>query len=190
MRNFAALQAARTGTAQPRRETLINYMETLTKQDIYDFLEKRSVSYDATEHEAAYNMEEIATLPLSHVDAVAKNLFVCDDKKRNYYLITVMGNKKVNLNALRHAYGLRRLSLTTAVELADILGLTPGSVSPFGLLNDTERRVHFLIDASFFNPPSIIGVHPNDNTATVMLNTEDLVRLVREHGNTVTVINL
>lgn len=61
------------------------------------------------------------------------------------------------------------------------MGLTPGSVTPLGILNDNERKVHFYIDIEFVG--NKIGVHPNDNTATVWMQANDLMNLVREHGN-------
>ena len=64
-----------------------------------------------------------------------------------------------------------------------VLGLIPGAVSPLGILNDIERRVHVYLDREFAG--SKIGVHPNDNTATVLLKTEDLIRVLRENGHTV-----
>lgn len=68
--------------------------------------------------------------------------------------------------------------------------LLPGSVTPFGILNDSERRVQFFIDREFEAEPGIAGIHPNDNTATVWIRTEDLIKLVRGHGNPVHVVDL
>ena len=63
-------------------------------------------------------------------------------------------------------------------------------MTPLGLLNDTECRVAFFIDRDFWQEPGLIGVHPNDNTATVWLKADDLVALLREHGNAVQVVDL
>ena len=72
-----------------------------------------------------------------------------------------------------------------------ILKLIPGSVSPFGLLNDEECKVKFYLDKAFTtSPKKIIGIHPNDNTATVWLKTEDLIEIIKEHGNEVNVIKI
>ena len=68
----------------------------------------------------------------------------------------------------------------------DILGLIPGAVTPLGILNDTDRRVSLFLDRSFLDKPGLVGVHPNDNTATVWLKTEDLISIVKDHGNDVT----
>ena len=63
-------------------------------------------------------------------------------------------------------------------------------MTPFGLLNDSECRVHFYIDRDFWQGSGLIGVHPNDNTATVWLQAEDLVALLREHGTTLDIVEL
>ena len=72
----------------------------------------------------------------------------------------------------------------------EILGIKPGSVSPFGLFNDNELIVQFYIDKEFFIDSHIIGIHPNDNTATVWLKVEDLISIIKEHGNQVNIVEL
>ena len=71
-----------------------------------------------------------------------------------------------------------------------ILKLSPGSVSPFGLLNDQDLKATFYLDEDFTKDQSIIGVHPNDNTATLWLKVEDLISIIKEHGNIVNVVEL
>ena len=73
-------------------------------------------------------------------------------------------------------------------DLQSYLGLTPGAVTPFGLLNDTQHKVRFYLDADFSGQR--IGVHPNDNAATVWLKVSDLVNLLREHGSIVEIAEL
>lgn len=69
---------------------------------------------------------------------------------------------------------------------AHILGLIPGVVTPLGLLNDLEHKVTFWLDKSFLEGSGLIGVHPNDNTATVWLKTQDLLQLLEEDGTQIT----
>ena len=159
----------------------------MTKQETYDYLTVRGVEYEVTEHAAVYNMEELDAVRLPYPDRDAKNLFVRDDKKRNYYLITVKGNKKVDLKAFQQAFGTRKLSFASADDLTAIMGLIPGAVTPLGLLNDGERKVTLYLDEAFLG--GLIGIHPNDNTATVWMKAEDLIRLIREHGNTVNTVS-
>ncbi len=160
----------------------------MNKQEIYDYLDQKNISYEITEHQAVYNMHELSQIEIPHKEAEAKNLSIRDDKKRNYYLITVKGNKHVDLKQFRKKYNTRPLSFASEADLQNILSLSPGSVSPFGLLNDQKCLVQFYLDEDFMKSPSLIGVHPNDNTATILLHTDDLINLITEHGNPVTLI--
>jgi len=159
----------------------------MTKQETYNYLAARGVGYEITEHPAVYNMAEMAEIQLPYPEADAKNLFVRDDKKRHYYMITVQGDKRMDLKAFRKQHGLRNLSFASADDLMSILGLIPGAVTPLGLLNDQERKVELYLDAAL---SELIGVHPNDNTATVWMKTADLIRLIEEHGNMVRVVEI
>ena len=112
----------------------------MNKQEIYDYLDSLGIWYEVTEHKAVYNMAEVAEIELPYPEADAKNLFVRDDKKRNYYLITVKGSKRVNLKDFRKEHNIRPLNFANEHDLMDILGLIPGAVTPMGLLNDKECR--------------------------------------------------
>ena len=122
--------------------------------------------------------------------ADAKNLFVRDDKKRNYYLITVKGDKRVDLKEFRKNNNTRALSFASENDLMDIMNLIPGSVTPLGMLNDKEMKVKLFLDKEFIESSGKIGVHPNDNTATVWLKIEDLINIIKEHGNEVEIVEI
>ena len=162
----------------------------MDKQQTYDFLTASGVEYEVTEHEAVYNMEELDAVDLPYPGADAKNLFVRDDKKRNYYLITVKGDKRVDLKEFRKTHETRPLRFASEDDLMAIMKLISGAVTPLGLLNDDERKVQFYIDEDFMAGSGRIGVHPNDNTATVWLQASDLIKLIEEHGNAVHVITV
>ena len=155
----------------------------MNKQEIYDLLIQKNIPHEITEHEGVYNMAEVAMIELPHPEAEAKNLFIRDDKKQNFYLITVKGDKRVDLKQFRKDHSTRALHFVSAELLMEILGLIPGAVTPMGLLNDSECKVHWFLDKAFLDEPGLIGVHPNDNSATVWLNVEDLADLIKEHGN-------
>ncbi len=160
----------------------------MNKAETYAYLTAHGISYEITEHAAVYNMAELDSVELPYPACDAKNLFVRDDKKRNYYLITVKGDKRVDLKEFRKTQGLRNLSFASADDLMHILGLIPGAVTPLGLLNDEERKVTLYLDKAFTG--GLIGVHPNDNTATVWMGTADLVKVIEEHGNNVYVVEI
>lgn len=162
----------------------------MDKQATYEYLQAKGIAFEATEHEAVYNMEELDAVDLPYPGDDAKNLFVRDDKKRNYYLITVRGDKRVDLKEFRKTHGTRPLRFASEDDLMNIMGLIAGAVTPLGILNDEDRRVQLFIDEDFLGGAGRIGVHPNDNTATVWLQASDLVELVRDHGNEVTVFHV
>ena len=155
----------------------------MNRQEIYHYLNSRGIWYEVTEHGAVYNMAELAQVELPYPEADAKNLFVRDDKKKHYYLICVKGDKRVDLKEFKKNYGTQKLSFASAEELKELLNLIPGAVTPLGLLNDGDGRVQFYLDRDFAE--GLVGVHPNDNTATVWLRTEDLAELLKEHGHEV-----
>lgn len=161
----------------------------MNKQEVYQFLKDNNIQYEVTEHPAVYNMEEMDNLHLPYPYS-AKNLFVRDDKKANYYLITVKEEKRVNLKEFRKQNGTRNLSFASENDLIDILRLTPGSVTPFGLLNDKEQKVKFYIDEDLLSGDGMIGIHPNENTATVWLKTEDLIKILKETGNEINIVKI
>ena len=160
----------------------------MNKKETYQFLNDHGVDYEITEHKAVFNMEELNAIELPYPDWDAKKLFVRDDKKKNYYLITVKGDKRVDLKEFRKKHGLRVLSFASADDLMRFMGLTPGSVTPLGLLNDTEHHIHFYLDSEFVG--NRIGIHPNDNSATVWLNADDLVKLLQENGSNVEIVEI
>lgn len=135
-------------------------------------------------------MEELSEIEILYPEYDAKNLFVRDDKKRNYYLITVRGNKRVDFKKIRNDNNTRPLSFASEEDLMSIMNLLAGSVTPLGLLNDNELKVIFYLDKDFLNGKQIIGVHPNDNTATLWLKVTDLIDIIKEHGNKVKIIEL
>jgi Ala-tRNA(Pro) deacylase len=160
----------------------------MNKEATYQYLKDHGVAFEVNEHQAVFNMGELDAVNLAYPEWDVKNLFIRDDKKRHYYLISVKGDKRVDLKAFRKKYGLRALSFASENDLLTIMGLTPGSVTPLGLLNDTDCQVHFYLDAEFVG--NLIGVHPNDNTATVWLKADTLVNLIKAHGNDVDIVEL
>lgn len=162
----------------------------MNKEEVYEFLNTNGIKYEVTEHKAIFTMQELIEADLPYPDYKAKNLFIRDDKKHNYYLITVKGDKRVNLKALRKQLGTRPLVFAKADELMDIMGLTAGSVTPLGVLSDEERKVVVCLDKEFMIADGMVGCHPNDNTATIWIKSVDLIKIIEEHGNTVQVVEL
>lgn len=162
----------------------------MTKEEVYNFIKSKNIWYEITEHKRVFTMNELDDVILPYPEADAKNLFIRDDKKRNYYLITVSGKKKVDLSVFREKYNTRRLSFANEKDLMEILKLIPGSVTPLGLLNDKENLVKYYLDSYFINKCDIIGMHPCDNSATLWLKTTDLINILKENGTIVNIVDL
>ena len=162
----------------------------MNKKEIINFIKSKNIWYESLEHKKVYTMEELEKLNLPHKNSEAKNLFVRDDKKKNYYLIIVSGTSKINLKEFSKKYNTRHLSFASEEDLMNILKLTKGSVSPLGILNDKNNLVKVFIDSYFINKENIIGVHPNDNTMTIWLRINDLINIIKEHGNIIQVVDI
>lgn len=151
-------------------------------------LAERNIPYQLWEHSAVYTIEEMDALDLPAPEAVVKNLFLRDAKGRRYFLVVLSKEKQADLRALGERLGVK-LSFASPERLAACMGLEKGSVTPFGVLNDQERKVEVLLDQDLRTRP-LVAVHPNENTATVALAPEDLLQVLEDHGNSVTWLEL
>ncbi len=151
-------------------------------------LAERNIPYQLWEHPAVYTIEEMDALDLPAPEAVVKNLFLRDAKGRRYFLVVLSKEKQADLRALGERLGVK-LSFASPERLAACMGLEKGSVTPFGVLNDQERKVEVLLDQDLRTRP-LVAVHPNENTATVALAPEDLLQVLEDHGNSVTWLEL
>ena len=152
------------------------------KEGVLDYLKGEGIEFGIDEHVPVYTIEEMERLDMPNREYIAKNLFVRDDKKRCYCLIVVRKDKTVNLKELRTKIGTRPLSFASEDDLARLLGLTKGAVTPFGILNDESHSVRVVMDSDFLQCP-LMGVHPNVNTSTVWISPTDMRRIIESHGN-------
>lgn len=161
----------------------------ITKESIYKYLDSLNIKYRKVEHKAVYSMKETASLNIDNNDEVVKNLFIRDDKKNNYFLVLISGNKRINLKELRSNLNLRPLTFASEEDLEKYLGLKKGSVTILGILNDTEHKVQVLIDNDIKHFKEV-GVHPNENTASIWLSLEDIERILKSNNTNYKYINL
>ena len=151
------------------------------KENVYKKLDELNIKYRKVDHKAVFTMEEMAELNLENEDEIVKNIFIRDDKK-NYYLVLIAGNKRVNLKELRNNLRLRPLTFASEEDLEKYLGLHKCSVTVLGVLNDTNHIVKVLIDEDIKKFKEI-GVHPNENTASIWLKLEDVEKILNYTEN-------
>lgn len=160
----------------------------MKKEDIYNILKSKNIEFKAVNHEPAYTVEDIISFNLTDPEWGAKNLFLRDDKKRNYYLLVAPEEKTINIKEFQEKAGTRRLSFGSEDDLKAKLDLYRGAVTPFGILNNEEKDVKVFIDS--FYKDEHMWIHPCENDASVFIKTDDVISLIKEHGNAVEFIDL
>jgi len=158
-----------------------------TPKDLFQRLDELAIAHHTIEHPATFTVEEgrhlKATMPGGH----SKNLFM-KDKDGVLVLISAWSESQLKLNQVHKLIGTRRLSFASADLMQETLGVTPGSVTAFALMNDHEKRVRFIVDAALMGFETI-NFHPLVNTATTAISRDDLPRFVEATGRALTVID-
>ena len=156
---------------------------------VYAALDALGISYERHEHPAVFTAADASQFwdPIPGVQC--KNLFLRNKKGDRHYLVVVEIGKRVDLKDLVRTVADDRLSFGSAERLMAELGLTPGSVSPFGLINDADGSVRVLIDQDLKGADRLI-FHPKINTASVVVSWADLERFLATRANRVSVISL
>ena len=148
--------------------------------DILELLKEMNIEYELQEHRAVYTVEDVQEIFLNLDGIGCKNLFLKDIKK-NLFLYTLPDNKRADLKTLPEKINSKRLSFANENDLQEYLGLTPGSVTPLGIINDKGQKVTVVLDKELKNNKVLI--HPNRNTATVSIKYEDLIKFINHCGN-------
>lgn len=156
---------------------------------VYAALDRLGIRYERHEHPAVFNAEDASRFWDPIPGTQCKNLFLRNKKGDRHYLVVLEISKRADLKDLVKLVSDDRLSFASPERLMAKMGLTPGSVSPFGLMNDVDGSVRVLIDADLKGSDRLI-FHPNINTASVVLSWADLERFLATRPNIVRVISL
>ena len=158
-------------------------------EDLYALLKKCAISYERFEHKAVFTCAESEEIDMHIPGAHTKQLLMCDKKKRHYILAIVMHDKTVDTKALGESLGAGRLSFASPEDLKRLLNVTPGAVSPFGLMFDKEHVIQVVFDSDAWE----IGqfrFHPMVNTATLTIDRTGFERFLKETGHTFEVVKI
>jgi Ala-tRNA(Pro) deacylase len=159
------------------------------EEQVYATLQQLDIRYQVHSHPPVYTVEE-ANQYWGDIDgAHPKNLFLRDEKGRRHFLVIADHAKPIDLKQLQSTIGTKRLSFASERRLQKYLGLERGAVSGFGVLNDTDNAVEVIIDKSLLDR-KLINFHPNVNTATVTLSTQDFLRFLEYCGNPVRYVDM
>lgn len=159
----------------------------IDKKKMYEILDERGIPYEAYEHIPVYTVEEADALEIPYAEYGLKNLFL-KDKKKNYYLVSLHGNKPIDLKKLRTSLGCTPLHFAGEDQLYENTGLLKGHVTPFGVLNSEHGKVLSVFDSALTG--KTVGIHPMSNDATVFMSFDDLKRLIEDEGYEIKMIDV
>ena len=142
--------------------------------NLYEILDKLNIKYDEIEHEAVYTIEEANKIESMIEGIGCKNLFLTD--KNKYFLYVLKDDKRADLKELAKYLNVLRLSFGNEDKLMELLGLTKGSVTPLGIINDKDNKVTIILDKDLVGCKLLC--HPNTNTKTMNIEYEDLIKLI------------
>ena len=143
----------------------------------YEFLDNLGVPYEKYEHEAIMTIEAAEELDKKMGLEICKNLFLSTRHSTEFYLLLMVGSKKFNTGKVSKQINVPRMTFAGDDYMLEYLDIRPGSVSPLGLMNDKGNNVNLLIDEDVLNMEKI-AVHPCVNTATLVINTKDLIEKI------------
>ncbi len=152
-----------------------------TRDDLFRLLDELEIPHQTREHAAAYTVEDARRLRGLIPGGHTKNLFL-KDKKGRLWLVVADEETTVDLKQLHKRIGAARLSFGKAELMEEVLGVKPGSVTPFALMNDTEGRVTVVLDARMMEQDPL-NFHPLENTATTTISRDGLLRFLRATGH-------
>jgi len=142
----------------------------------YQLLDQLQIPYERLDHEAVFTIQGCQQIDsLLHIE-ICKNLFLCNARKTQFYLLMMPGGKKFKTSALSGQIGSSRLSFAQPEYMEKFLDITPGSLSVLGLMNDTGNQVQLLIDEEVIEGHPYIGCHPCVNTSSLKISTDDILK--------------
>jgi len=154
------------------------------ERKVLETLDNLGIAYGRHEHPPVATVEEAEKYWGSIKGTHCKNLFLRNKRGNRHYLVVAAVDKAVDLKRLNALLGEDRLSFASAERLKRWLGLEPGSVSPFGLINDAAHQVDVICDEALKSSAGL-GFHPNINTATLEISLSDFEKFLASRGNTV-----
>ena len=158
-------------------------------QKVVDQLNELGIPFQIVEHEPVLTTEQ-ADRFIEGIEGVrTKTMFLTNKKKRNFYLVIIDDAKRLDMDIFKEIVEENRVKMASAETLNDKMMLLPGTVSPFGLLNNRDKDIQVYFDQEIVSEERMC-FHPNTNEKTIFVNTEDLFTFLKAIGYEAHVINL
>ena len=155
-----------------------------SKERVYALLKELDIPFVRHEHPPVYTVEEAKQYWNDIPGVHCKNLFLRDKKGKNHFLVVMPHDKPLDLKKMASIIGADNLSFASPERLMKHLRLEPGSVTPFGIINDEENNVRVIVDTDLISPGKV-NFHPNVNTRTVTISADDFKKFLAYSGNKV-----
>lgn len=159
------------------------------QKELYEVLDKLGISFDYHEHPPLNTIEEAIVHWKDFNSGRCKNIFFRNHKGNRHYLVVLEHLRQLDIHDLEKRLRQGKLTFASDSRLMKYLGVEPGSVSPFGLINDIENHVHLFIDEQL-NDFERLAFHPNVNTASLVIGKSDFLRFLEFTGNSYEFIKL
>lgn len=157
-------------------------MQNQRIEKVLQYLNEKGIEHTWYTHEEAPTIEIARTQWRNDGSKHCKNLFFRNHKGNRHYLVVLDCEQDLDIHDLEKRLHQGKLSFASPQRMERYLGLPPGSVSPFGLINDQDNHVHLFLDANLKNY-QMLSFHPNDNHATVVISQSEFMRYLAEVGN-------
>ncbi|MDP4221837.1 MAG: prolyl-tRNA synthetase associated domain-containing protein [Bacteroidota bacterium] len=159
------------------------------QKELYELLEKLSVSFEYHEHPPVATIEDAMIYWKDYNSGRCKNIFFRNHKGNRHYLVILEHLRQLDIHDLEKRLRQGKLTFASDQRLNRYLGVEPGSVSPFGLINDSEKHVHVFIDEKL-QEFERLAFHPNVNTASIIISQADFIKFLNYQGNNYEFIKL
>ena len=160
----------------------------LLKSDLFELLRVKGLDFQIHNHEPLYTVEDSEKFRGKIKGSHTKNLFL-KNKKNSFFLFSCDENATVDLKLFSKSIDAKNLSFANESYLDEYLGIKPGSVSPFALLNDKNKEVHFYLDQKLYES-EIINFHPLVNTTTISIKMNDFINFILENRIKINIFSL
>lgn len=162
--------------------TTVNHELSERQRKVVDKLNELDIPFDIHFHPPIPTIEEAINYWKEFDSTHCKNLFFRNHKGDRHYLVIFECMQQMAIHDLEHRLHQGKLSFASEARMDKYLGLKPGSVSPFGIINDVEHHVYLYIDKNLLNAERL-SFHPNDNTATCVIKKDDFIKFLDAMGN-------
>jgi len=164
-------------------------MGRIGQEQVYDFLDKLGIDYEYYEHDEAPTIEIASQFYRGEGTTLCKNLFFRNHKGNRHYLVIMESTHAMDIHSIEKMLHEGKLSFASPERMMRYLGVKPGSVSLFNLVNDTNKEVILFVDSKLLTAEKV-SFHPNDNRASLVISSSDMLKFINNCGNSYRILDL